>query len=197
MHVGKAECQLVFAQGDHRRFSLSITNRLHAPGAPPAGWHGGGLQFTDQLREQPGAAADDFLQLRRDFSGQRQVNIRICAQFIGQPQGRSLRRGRNLATLDLAKVSGFDSDPDCHLPQRITSILAAQGLAQLAGGSSKVRHMSYIVHIFNKSRSPPGRQPDAVPQKLQTNRPANLSLLKMGRMVLSFRGLKHEGKGGR
>jgi hypothetical protein len=69
------------------------------------------LELSNQLCDQLGPFADNGPQLTGDLSSQCQEDIRVLVQLASDCQDRLLRWWRLFASLDLAQVRRFDSDP--------------------------------------------------------------------------------------
>ena len=100
------------------------------------------LQFTDDLRHEGWSAPDDGLQVPGHLPSQRQQDVRVLAQVLGQGANPRLGGRGLLAAFDLAQIGRLDADARRHLPDRIPRIVLSSGLPHRADVPPEVLHDS-------------------------------------------------------
>lgn len=71
---------------------------------------GGVGELSDQIREELRAGANDSLQLGAHLAGEREEYVRVLVEFGRKRDDRRLARRRLIASLNLRKIRGLDSD---------------------------------------------------------------------------------------
>ena len=112
-----------------------------------------GSQFPEELPEKFRALADDVHKITGDLPGERQHDVRVLPQGLGQGHDPGLG-GRGLdAPLNLAEVGGFDADHGGKAPHRKFGVCGPFGFSALAKVVSKDAHMCSMCYTLPKSRT--------------------------------------------